>query len=809
MKKWILYITVFLCAVSCVSESTIDIDPRPPQEENDPGRVTLQIVFPKMSGGTLNTRGLTSTEEHRIDSLEVFVFKNASNSHSMSDTYLYRVSLPHDSIHPVYLNDTTYKAGITLKTMPAEGQRLICVANIPKGLTLSLTEDVTTVTSLVSQLQFSGSPWHETPTSASYGIPMWGQMNTTLKFDPGEPLPNIPVVSMVRAMAKIEVGVDVHGTGDPALGFGHIFTLDSVYICNASASGYIAPHNDYIDKPAVAKTNPVSQTDRNVIARYKFDGNMNGDRKMSNTIYVPETDSLITTPATIKPAFLVIRAQYYDVPGYYYYRIDFTRNDEYKPLLRNHSYLVNILNIRMPGYHTLAEAMNAPLATTNYAVTIDHGTGIDPISEEIMDISVYKNEYMLGVNTSEVMFDWGNDSQWLGKTVSGLGGYQLVLYTDCESGWTATSSDVSWLNVSSSSGGKTPPSPAVNLEITTKVNFTGEERTGVITLTAGLLKKEITVRQSGGANSVIVRSGNSLNISVAYATKARAALDLPVLSPTAVSVAWNKNINGLSPTLTPGPDATINSGALTLVTTQWGNALVVLTAGTDTVWSWHVWVVNDDGINASYHSMNTRPVFMDRLLGGSQTVTDQGQPYYQWGRKDPFMPGEYGVQPATTSSNYATIMQALMQYPKTFYAGDPPYYNWAGSLYYNNDMWNERVTDAEGNIKNKKTYNDPCPTGWRVPYYQETLTPWQNETTATINKFRNTGYLSPTGAWLNPASPAPGYLWTGLAASFLPVYATINATGTLRPYVTNDNQGDGRRGHGYVIRCVKDISRKY
>ncbi|MDR2775808.1 MAG: FimB/Mfa2 family fimbrial subunit, partial [Tannerella sp.] len=271
MKKWILYIMVFLSVTACVSENTINIDPNPPfPVEDEPGKVTLQIVFPKMNSGTLWTRAFTDGEEKKIDSMEVFVFENTSSSHAMTDTYLYRVSVPKDSIHALS-NDTTYRAVVTLKTRPLTGQRLICVANIPHGLNLSLTEGTSTVTDLVAQLKFSGTPWHTAPTSASDGIPMWGQMNETLTFTPQGHLETgktVPLITMIRAMAKIEVGVDVNGTGDPALGFGHIFTLDSVFLCRASDSGYIAPHKDFIDKAVVTKTNPVDRDGRMSVAGY-------------------------------------------------------------------------------------------------------------------------------------------------------------------------------------------------------------------------------------------------------------------------------------------------------------------------------------------------------------------------------------------------------------------------------------------------------------------------------------------------------------------------------------------------------------
>jgi hypothetical protein len=807
MKKWIFYIMAFLVATACVSEGTVDIDPPQPPVGgggDDPGKVTLQIVFPRMDRSAFGTgtRAISNAEENMIDSLVVFVFEHnpqtpAPKPHSMNDTYLYRISVPKDSITP-WSNDTTYKVKVTLKTMPPKGQRLICVANIPQNIDLSfLTPDVSKVSDLVAKLKFSGSPWHETPTSANYPrIPMWGQMNDTLTFIPGGTLPNVPVITMIRALAKIEVGVDVYGTGDPALGFGHIFTLDSIFVCHASKEGFIAPHADDInnEKTAVTKTNPVNISERMTVARYKFKEDPSGSRKMGNTIYVPETDSLI---GTNEPAYLVVSAKYYDGTSpngdsTYYYRIDFTRENKYKPLLRNHSYLVNILGIRMKGYTTLAEAMAAPLASVNYVVVIDAS---NPVSETIMDISVYKNEYMLGVNTSEVMFDWTGD--WLGKPFSGGNNYyELEFYTDYENGWTAEESS-SWLSINATSGSKTSP-PATKLQIEAQLNTTGEERTDTITLTAGLLVKKIAVRQSGGANSVIVKSNvTGLRIPLAYAAKARAALGLPTLTGTAVGVAWSNNIT--TPITLSLSSTEITSGTLVASGVDWGNALVVLTAGADTVWSWHVWVINDnDGINANYHNLNSRSVFMNRLLGGdvNGSFAQPGQPYYQWGRKDPFLSGKYAV--VALSDEATNMVVNAVKHPTTFYAGSAPNYNWAEKDYINN-LWY-----GFGSNEGKKTYNDPCPSGWRVPYYQNTMTPWQNETDK--NRYRNTGSISPSGTLnggVTPNTAAPGYIWTAYASSWSAYYAEISNGGALDPFKS------ASRGYGYAIRCVKDISRKY
>jgi hypothetical protein len=452
----------------------------------------------------------------------------------------------------------------------------------------------------------------------------------------------------------------------------------------------------------------------------------------------------------------------------------------------------------MKGYGSLAAAMAAPPATTNYAVVIDD-TGVKPVSSEIMDVSVYKNEYMLGINTNEVMFDW--TGEWIGKMyTTDPVGYRLVLYTDYDGGWTAESNQ-SWLQIragasgspgsSASSSGKTS-GPSENLEISADENKGGKEREGKITLTAGLLTKEITVRQSGGANSIIVRAGQTLRIPLAFVDEAREALDLPHWNTLSgvrnVSVAWS-NTSALTPSII-GNEITASVGSGSGV----GNALVVLTVGTDTVWSWHVWVVaSNDNINASYHSMNTTSVFMKSLLGS-------GQVYYQWGRKDPFPTFNGGVHsvpvPNPVPLPSAHMIEEAIRHPSTFYLGSFPDFNWAGHTYseYNhNNMWNE--TDGT------KTYSDPCPVGWRVPHYQAAqTTPWQNEKPGP--PFTATGYIAFDDGTVQ--SSTEGLIWSATAAAspHQIFYADVSAT-AVNPFAST------YRGNGYAVRCVKDISRKY
>ena len=190
-------------------------------------------------------------------------------------------------------------------------------------------------------------------------------------------------------------------------------------------------------------------------------------------------------------------------------------------------------------------------------------------------------------------------------------------------------------------------------------------------------------------------------------------------------------ISGDYLTLTVGKDAT----------TQQGNALVAAKdAGGNIVWSWHIWVTKETFADArlttvttgtgtlgtDYQIYKVTPV----NLGWVPTGGDGKQgyaPYYQWGRKDAFIPGTwnantdhtvYNISNATvtglayTGSTTATIADNIKN-PTTFYHISG-YYGPCKTTYYN--MWDAKQTGS-GNITTatKKTVYDPCPAGFCVP----------------------------------------------------------------------------------------------
>jgi hypothetical protein len=388
-------------------------------------------------------------------------------------------------------------------------------------------------------------------------------------------------VPMIRALARIEVGIDIDNPagGDPAIGFGKIFAIDSVYLVNVNDSGYVSPNGKI-----TAKKDTVG---------YSFVPD--AGRAMRRTIYAPETDSLILAPngETVEhaPPFLVLKATYYGTP--YYYRVDFTKNNEYKPLLRNHAYTVNITGIRTVGYQTREEAFKAPILSLNPNLVI----GDNEETATINDI-VYSSHYWLGCQSTDVKLAWDVIAADIKISTSYPGGgWKAELLPGSDFGMTALLSQN-------------------KLHMTVSRNETGQPRKARIKLTAGTLTQYINVTQSLSPHTFIARTGEPLTI------------PLPV-STDGIQYFYSGDTgeNALSVSFDPGDtEVTIPASVFT------GPGVIHFTGkmGVDIVWAYTVWVTGNtvDFTQPANQRHYNGYTFMDRNLG-SDTPGDTGL-YYQW-----------------------------------------------------------------------------------------------------------------------------------------------------------------------------------
>ena len=157
------------------------------------------------------------------------------------------------------------------------------------------------------------------------------------------------------------------------------------------------------------------------------------------------------------------------------------------------------------------------------------------------------------------------------------------------------------------------------------------------------------------------------------------------------------------------------------------NALVAVKDEDGTIlWSWHLWLTNQDlspvtitglyGIN-----FQIMPVALGWNGWTTETVNGVAKdrstaPYYQWGRKDPFIPVNSVAGASTFEKNTAATYQMAHNNPTTYYFKSETQGWLKGDLEYNYPWGADNTSSSTGSPVVKTIY-DPCPAGWNVPQH--------------------------------------------------------------------------------------------
>ncbi len=329
------------------------------------------------------------------------------------------------------------------------------------------------------------------------------------------------------------------------------------------------------------------------------------------------------------------------------------------------------------------------------------------------------------------------------------------------------------------------------------------------------------------ANCYIVAPGNYSRIPVGIKGNGEAenvagtglsvnhtAASVAVLWQTSDNLVTVSDFNSASQMVTVTANSSPSTG---------GNAVIAAYSGANgtgnILWSWHIWVTNynpDAGTTYNFNTSNPL-TFMDRNLGATNNIIGNVGTYgllYQWGRKDPFPNASTNTATTepTLSGTITTINKATVSIsnnlansilnPGTFYCYDVEPYSWySNSGIYNLELWGSPSTFTV----NAKTIFDPCPLGWRVPPFRNSVSPWSSfAVTSSTYGFNGatTGYWPSTGL---RAADNGNLINTGSVGGYWSASAAVNNGYNLMFNTSIYPEDRTRYGGGRSIRCVKEF----
>jgi hypothetical protein len=349
------------------------------------------------------------------------------------------------------------------------------------------------------------------------------------------------------------------------------------------------------------------------------------------------------------------------------------------------------------------------------------------------------------------------------------------------------------------------------------------------------------------------------------------------ISPSSVGILWETSRNLIIlGSLSSDKKINVTAGG------AMGNAVIAAYSGADCsgdiLWSWHIWVTDynpdetpvENGDVYTITNTSGSYIWMDRNLGAitvtPSTTTTLGL-LYQWGRKDPFPgAGNYtgisnntytslpiynqngtalteesgtsgsGIKHAqaleTTLSDKVLNLRNSIKSPMTFYygvEGDNISYDWYTSTdnadLLNSGLWGSSTSESK---PSGKTIFDPCPEGWRVPYFEDGISPWKSFDTGDVGDSQNSYIYFPwySSAWESsygriytesvPANmyyPATGFRYWGSGAFFLVgvngnywLASVVNSYSSAAAFSRSivDPYNYSNRAGGFSVRCVKE-----
>ncbi|MDR1202554.1 MAG: hypothetical protein LBL58_13135 [Tannerellaceae bacterium] len=424
----------------------------------------VDAVIHISSSSSPSTYALTQDGEEWIKEVDVLAFKvSDSGSDSGEEYYDYRTRTT-----DVKVGNQQQEFTVSVKrSKNNEKYRFAIIANASAAVnnanftTRATKEQV--YARIISDL--SGSDrWDATemnPDEPNKPIPMWGEASEVKEVTGNMVL---PAILMLRALSRIDVVVLPAAQND--------FRLTDIFVYNTNRKGRVIP--DKANLQSDGNVNGASIPADNNLTKGPIQYTSSSTVEYKREIYLYEADAVKENEA-LQATCLVIGG-YYDnnVPTSAtkksYYRVDFfvdkkNNNLSFKPILRNHCYIINIANVLNEGYETPEEAFDK----REINMTVDIESWV--IGESPYDGTPYN--FVINRNSFENI---------------GAGAFSgsFVLTTEDPTGWTSSASD--GVTLTPKSGLKEITDQTVGFEVAS----TAQEPI-IIDIKSGPITKRITI----------------------------------------------------------------------------------------------------------------------------------------------------------------------------------------------------------------------------------------------------------------------------------------------------------------------------
>ncbi|MDR1274590.1 MAG: FimB/Mfa2 family fimbrial subunit [Odoribacteraceae bacterium] len=368
-RKKVLIAALALLAGACV----VNVEESAPLPGDGQHLVTLALSVP----GPPASRALTVPQEDEVKTVDVLLFtadgsdkfhyravgSNIADDGTPSNKKKFNVKLPGGTWNVVVLANARESF-----VNAAYAYKDVLVPATPA------TTDVSRANALNGLvMQFStGQEWTE---NNFHGIPMWGYKNGVV-IDP-ESSSSAPVanVTLTRAVARVNITL-YEAEDEEEEDAADVFEMTHVYLYNYSRAGSVAPTAVALpagydgdewngeDLVAVAPRLPGlgllvdNITKLRVLEPLEYEVDDAEKSAFVQGIYTFEAAKGSGTDLELpENTCLVIGGRYRGGPALTYYRVDFIdKQEKYLPLLRNHSYNVEIQEVTDAGYPTKEDA---------------------------------------------------------------------------------------------------------------------------------------------------------------------------------------------------------------------------------------------------------------------------------------------------------------------------------------------------------------------------------------------------------------------------------------------------------------------